>query len=667
MIKKLNYLFKIKKLLKHITKNFSKSIWFFPAILFFVLIVMVSFKVSGTSIGIYDSFFGGGSKDSGLIFGKPNSLRSDEWIVNSQMIIAQANNNYKQINNNIGSGQDMSILLDVPYKEWSVIFKPQNLAFFIMPFDYAFAFKWWIIGYLLVISVYFFTISILPDKKLFASLLALSIFFSPFVQWWYLNATLATIYLSLFTAIVYIKLLKSYNSFHQILWAILLFYVLTCFALILYPPFQIPAALAVGVFAIGYLIKWAKKEPKKNIIEKMIIFSIIIAATALTIMLFVLTRLPAIETIRNTAYPGTRIQLSGGFDYKHIINLLSSHLSSQLQYPTKSLYYFTRSNSLGNASEASNFVLLVPFLLVPSFYLIFKRFREKASIYYPLLFTNLLIIFFILWLIVPGINILGEITLLKMVPHARLVIGLGLLGIVQLVLFIKLYGNSYISKKPTKFYIVAYCILVLIIETIVSLYVQRHYPGYIGYTKAILFSLPIPAIIYLILTKKYILSIAIYLVLSFYMTYRVNPLYMGTNILTKTPISNEIKRINKQQSASWVSEDIHLENFASMNGARSYSGVFAYPQLEIEYIYNRYSHTAYNFDREINRKIKTTLKLVNPDSFAIVTEPCSDFMKDHNIGYIITTGHFDEKEKCTSLIKEVNYPGKVIYIYRLNF
>src|ERR1700739_4063629 len=96
----------------------KKSIWLFPLLLTLALGFLTVFKINGSSIGIYHEFFYGGSKDSNLILGTPRSIRSDEWVVNTQMTIAQKNAGYPRINKNIGNGQDMSVILDVPYKEW---------------------------------------------------------------------------------------------------------------------------------------------------------------------------------------------------------------------------------------------------------------------------------------------------------------------------------------------------------------------------------------------------------------------------------------------------------------------------------------------------------------------------------------------------------------------
>src|SRR6266545_7506635 len=237
-------------------ERFVHSIWLFPAVITVVLLLLTVFGINGSSIGTYNTlFYGDGAKDRQLVLGVPRDARSDEWLVNTQMTIAQAEANYPRINENIGNGHDMSLGADAPYRDWSAVFKPHNWAFFILPFDNAFAFKWWFIGYLLVLSCYFFIISLLPKKRLWAALISLTIFFNPFVQWWYLSGTMAPLYYSLFAATVFMRLFSAKNRLRMVLWGGLLAYLVTCFALIFYPPFQIPCAIVMGGFAIGYLYK----------------------------------------------------------------------------------------------------------------------------------------------------------------------------------------------------------------------------------------------------------------------------------------------------------------------------------------------------------------------------------------------------------------------------
>ena len=93
--------------------------WLFPVVATILLVGLTLCKVSGSSIGRYHTVFYGQGDDSNLLLNRPRDIRSDEWLVNTQMTIAQANNNFQRINKNIGNGQDMSVVLDVPYKEWS--------------------------------------------------------------------------------------------------------------------------------------------------------------------------------------------------------------------------------------------------------------------------------------------------------------------------------------------------------------------------------------------------------------------------------------------------------------------------------------------------------------------------------------------------------------------
>jgi len=310
-----------------------RSIWLFPLILTLLLILMAGLKISGSSIGIYHGFFyGEGAKDENLLLNHPQGIRSDEWLVNTQMTLAQANNNFAEVNKNIGDGEDMSMIVDVPYKDWSVIFRPQDLAFFVMPFDNAFAFRWWFMAYLLVMSCYFFVLALLPKKRLVASVLAVGLLLNPFLQWWYLYGTLSVIYYSLFGAVILMKIVEQKALKPALWWAALLAYVTTCFILILYPPFQIACAIVIAGFAVGYLIEKLGGVSRRIIIQKLLIVLGAIGVAGVIAIVFFAARLSIVNTVQNSAYPGHRLQQSGGFDFPH---LFSGHLQLQFEYRSR--------------------------------------------------------------------------------------------------------------------------------------------------------------------------------------------------------------------------------------------------------------------------------------------------------------------------------------------
>ena len=138
--------------------SFSRSVWLFPVLATIVLILLTVFKINGSSVGVYDYLLGG-DYSSNAIVGEPRTVRSDEWVVNTPFIISQIQNNEPLLNKDIASGQDMSLVIDVPYKDWSILFRPQNLIFFTLPIEYAFAFKWWFLAWLLCMSVYLFLLA----------------------------------------------------------------------------------------------------------------------------------------------------------------------------------------------------------------------------------------------------------------------------------------------------------------------------------------------------------------------------------------------------------------------------------------------------------------------------------------------------------------------------
>lgn len=516
------------------------SIWFFPLILTFVLLMLTCLKINGSSIGVYQTYFYGQPHDSALITGHPRKIRSDEWVVNTQMTIAQKNANYARINHNIGNGEDMSLILDVPNRDWSTIFKPHNWSFFALPFDFAFAFKWWVMGYLLVLSCYFFVLALLPNKKLFAAFLALALASSAFVQWWYQYITLGPLYYSLFAGTAFIYILRARTRTQAIGWGALLAYILICFVLVLYPPFQIACALALAAFAIGYMIRQSSEMQWKLYLQRLGIFGASIVLAGLVILLFLSTRSGVVHTILNTAYPGNRLQQSGGYDLPH---LFSGNLAFQFHSDIKAANYQLPKLSVTNQSEASNFILLLPFLLLPSLYFLYQDFRNRRAVDWPLLITSLAFLGTLVWLFTPHLGILGKLTLLNRVPHSRLLIGLGILNIFQIVLLVRRLDSAKVklfSRTP----VALYAVLVFIVELLLGLYALHTFPGFVGIYRVIAFSLPIPIIVYTLLRKQFTWAAVGLFAFSAFTSFLINPLYRGTAILTDTPLTRAIHEIS---------------------------------------------------------------------------------------------------------------------------
>ena len=633
-----------KKALRRSGKAFVRSIWLFPAILTLLLLGLTAFGINGSSIGVYNQTFYGDKADPDLLAGHPRNIRSDEWLVNTQLTIAQGSDNYHRTNENIGNGQDVSLLSDAPYKEWSAVFKPHNLAFFVLPFDNAFAFKWWFPGFLLALSCYFFTLCLLPRQRMLAALLSTALFFSPFVQWLYLYGTIGSLAYCLFGATIFMKLLHETRRRMELVWGLLLAYVTTCFALLLYPPFQIPVAIATAVFAIGYLLEQKSSLTRKMLLQKLgYVFGALMIAGVIALT-FLHTRSAVVESIQNTAYPGKRsVTVGGDFDFQHYF---SSHLARQFLNDEQAAHYRVKNLAPSHQSEASNFILLAPFLILPATILVIYGYKKRQEIDWPLLLTTAMFVVFLAWLFSTGASkILNWITL-GQVPTYRVLIGTGLLGIMQLVLVIRNLGKLprtiFRPKEAGIYATVIYAFLIFL-----GYHALIRSPGFISEYKVWLLAIPIPIIIYLLLRRRFILALAGFALFSIYSAAPVNPLYQGTGVLRDNEVSRTIKALNAASPGRWViTDDLALENMASLNGVGSISGVFAYPQPKLwqdidpkndENIYNRYAHVIFTLDRNPSVDQPTKLTLMQTDYFQVNTEPCSDFLKEKGVHYVLTT------------------------------
>lgn len=642
--------------------SFLKSIWLFPVLLFIPIIILTSLKIHGSSIGIYHSFFFGEAKDKNLIINRPRAIRSDEWLVNTQQTIAQSEVNYATTNKNIGNGQNMTTG-DIPYKEWSTLFKPHNLVFFVLPLEYAFALKWWLIGYLLIVGCYFFVLMLLPKKRLLASGIALSVYFAAFVQWWYVTGTLSSLYYPFFIAITTMLLLRQKLLKHKLLFGALLAYLGACFALVLYPPFQIATGIVLAVFLLGHVLENRSSWSKRQLIENGTVIIGSALVSIVVVVLFIFTRLDVVKTTANTVYPGKRTVQSGGFYVKHFF---SAHLGYQFTSENKTGRYLIDGKSASNQSETSNFLLLLPFLFAPSLYLLIHDKRKKNPTDWPLLLLNGLFVVFLMQLFLPSFTPFSRLLLLDKVGTSRLLIGLGLLNVMVYILWIR----NFSKKKMTLPHIpvIIYSLLVFALEIALALYAHKNFVAFISVRGAILFSMPIPITLYLLLRKKFLLATAVFLMFSVFISFRVNPLYKGLGAITENAVSREIERLGENSNKGWASDGGYLENIALLNGERSISGVYNYPQFSVwrsipgtETTFNRYAHVGTQISS--NPDTKTALKLVTADSFVLQTNACSDYLKNLDVDFVVSATVIDSS--CVRVEKKLPSPQITLYIYRI--
>ena len=639
----------------------------FPSLVIILFILLTAFGISGSSMGYYDQIFLG--KPMGTILGVPRQIRSDEWLVASQETLSQKAANYPDTNKNIGLGQDMSMIIDVPFRGFFAAFKPDNLFFFIMPYANAFAAHWWFMSVMLVLGFYYLMDTLFPNKRLVISLVATLLLFNPFVQWWYESGTLLSIGYAMWIILMFIKIFDGKNNYKKrILYGAGLSFFSLCFAFLLYPPFQLTIAYVAIALLAGFLYHRYSAQ-KVKLLEDVKRWVTIFASAILVIAIastFFIEHKQVINTIVNTAYPGTRSIQSGQNGVQvNLEDTFSAPILFNLQRSSRAVFFYT------NQSESSR-IVAVNLLLFPIFmlYVLKKNSKKRVLADYLLLSTGILSFAFMVRIFTPFFNLPFKLLLFNQVPNERLAIGFVLLCAIQLVLFGVVEIDKISIKKAG-----AMAIVIFAVFYDASLIMVHQYPKFISGKGALLACLIIGLVSFLILQKKYFVAgLAIFTLFSVASSIFINPIYDRSEPVALKSAASFIKK-HYSNNKSWVVFDsVVIENLPAIAGEHSLSGVQVYPQLSLwekidssqvsKFAYNRYAHVIFNPSLNPNDS-----EFYNPQGDVLVVHfDCSIAAKLPDFGYALSPDPVSNPAtlQCLKLSNTIIYPKITLFIYRYN-
>lgn len=656
-------------------KTLTKSIWFFPSLVISGLLIISALGISGSSINVFDKLLGNMSADKNLVIGEPRVVRSDEWYVNTPFVLSQVANDYPVYNEDIGDGQDMTVVIDVPYKDWSILFRPQNLVFFILPTEQAFAFKWWLLGAILMLSTYFFVLSIYPKKKFLAALLGIFMVWNPFIQWWYQSITILPIAYTLLALGLARMLNRPSNSLKRnILLTAALAYTVAAFALVMYPPFQIACAL-VGL-AVFLALNLSDKKARNNLLRWTTIkwYAIATAAALIIVGTFLFAHQNVIQTITHTSYPGERSVPAGGMSIADVATWPIAYTYLRGGPPT----------ALGsNQSEVSRFplfgILLLPYLIYAVVVLIKKDSWRKHNTSAAILIGSIAAIgFFLFRAFVPIADPLYKLLQIDSTPHIRLLVGVGIINMLLLLLALTLPSKAYSGIRSLfslhSATVFIYCFLLVFIG--LQIVNNTYHPPGLGTKEVLLVSMICAGVIALIahpIVQLRYVGLVLAVVYAFLTSAPVNPLYRGLGSTTDSELVNAIRTIEKQDNLRWIATDkMSIDPLLITAGAETFSTVETYPQNNIweKYfpeqrdIYNRYAHVKFDVDDILYPQPTITLNQL--DSFTIGISSCDPMLKDLKIGYIVANANSPNKYACFNLIKNTKANATNIGIFKNN-
>ncbi|MFO0703060.1 MAG: hypothetical protein U0514_04385, partial [Candidatus Andersenbacteria bacterium] len=386
-------------------------------------VLLVGLKLHGSSAPMWNQVFGT-DPHQGLVLGSPKVIRSDEWYATMPVVLSQAAHGYPVTNPAAGSGAS-PLLINVPVRHLTTLARPQFWGYFFLGPERGFAWYWWtkVVGLFLGS---FFVLMLLTRSRFWLSLFGAAwLMTSTFTQWWF-STTFPELLAStcwLFVAGAY--LVRSPRRLLVLGAGLLAAAAAVSFALVLYPPYQIPMGYLLLALAIGYgidRVRWA--ELRRRWPWRVLALLVVVAASAGLLWVFWRDARDTIAVVSATVYPGQRRIGGGGVTLPFLLLGTYSVFLNQEHFPPAWAW--------ANVVELSGFALLWPIAAIGLVRTWCARVRPRAVELALLVFCLLTT----LWMTVGVPHWLEQVTLLDRATNLRALAALGPASIFLCVAFL---------------------------------------------------------------------------------------------------------------------------------------------------------------------------------------------------------------------------------------
>jgi len=340
------------------------------------------------------------------------------------------------------------------------------------------------------------------------------------------------------------------------------------------------------------------------------------------------------------------------------------------QLSAASVSHYQELKGGSNQSEISSFIYPTIPLVLFGLYLLFRKKRSLDILSLSLIAGSVSILtLYVLRLGVPFGDGLYRLLGLNLVPHNRLLIGIGFADTTLVIGAARAMRKQPVKLPKTALAIVTALLLTSYIALTHS--IAQHNPGYVSHTW--LAGCAIAATVTFLLffvTNRVRLALLALLGLTIVSTVLVNPLERNLDEVINSDLARTIQEyVHQQPSAAWVSNgSIVFENYATANGALSINATAAYPQLALwqsidpnhtsQDIYNRYGHIEFAFD---DTQTKPNFTLLSPDTFQVKISACDPFLTQEHVRYIYSTSKLESI--CLKPVRTFQHSLLIVYLY----
>lgn len=640
----------------HLIRFDWKSICFFFCLLL-LCCVFVTFKFHMSSVAIWDTYLSQSENETSVVWGNPRSIRSDEWLVQTPFILSQVKQGFPIENYSLGEGR-VPLVSSLPVNHFSNLFKPNLWGFFVFNPERGFS-VYWAYKIAALLGSCFLLFMLLTRNNFWLSILGtLWIYLSSYTQWWFSTnlPELLTSFSFIVTTFAY--LLTAQKRICILFAAAVFAFYSISFVLLLYPPFQVPLVLLGAFIVAGFLLRDDNYKSLKDE-AGFKAFVLLISFTIIPVVLFAVYRefFDTINLMMGTVYPGRRFSQGGD---QGVLRIFSGFFD--FNYRGENFF----PGIWGNVCEASNYLLLFPFVALAWMGQCF--YRKKFSILVAAILSYILLI--MSWMIIGFPHWLAKYSLLSYSPGKRTMIGLGIASIIVTITFLsedKLVGNYHKIYKLNVGLIVisaigifGFCLRYTKIDEFYTY----------GRIIPVVFLLLVSAIA-IVYRRKVILAIAIFIFTL--QGWNTNPLGVGLSPIFEKDLARFVADVVKNDpDGRWMAVgELVLPNFLKTSGALVWNGVNYVPRLKDLYlvdkgknyedIYNRYAHITVTSDPE-NQGVEFFLK--STDWYEVKANLCGGFLKNLGIKYVVFS-YEPSYEETNCLEKATNKPlnGTTVFRY----
>lgn len=602
---------------------------------FLLLILLVSLKISGSSMGGWKLFLGDG--ESGIRLGEPRVWRSDEWGTLTPLCFRQQYNTlgaYNRYSQTLGSIlTDNMLVYGQPSWDILTLFRPFYWGYLFFGSERGLSWFW--CSRLIVLFLSWFELGMLitDGQKKLSVMLSICVSFAPFLQWWFaINGLVEMlIYGACFVLGSNYLVSHAFNP-RKIAVAVGMAVCAVGYVLTFYPTWMVPVAWGfVPLFLWVIIWKFNRKVLRRvDVMPWLLIF--VITAAGLTIL--AVTSWDVITAELNSVYPGNAPSSSGG-----------TGLWWMMKYPISLVSRFSMNELI---VENSSIICFAPAGFILALWVIIKE-KKKDPLLILLLGMNL----FLAWYYCVGIpKWLAKILLLSFVNSNR---GPQVLGFLRLTLFARAVALK--EKAPKRWLAALAAVISSAVPMRLALGFTKYEPGGLRYeyfdtAEKIVVVWAILAVVFYLLYRarksKYTMAVLGVCTVVLASSIWINPVAKGVPEITKSETMQQIRDLVKEDpQAIWLVVDMAYPatNIPAMAGADCLNTTQTYPQKtrwemldkegEYEDIYNRYCHIRASLGS------KTMLELVSTDYVEVILSP--EDLKKLNIRYIVSTNDFDEK------------------------